>query len=90
MSLNVFLSVVNSTIHIKKMSYIYPSFNHQKILISINKLSMKQKITPFIAVLFTLVLFINSAKAQTVSGTVKDFKTNETLFGATVVVILNL
>jgi iron complex outermembrane receptor protein len=47
---------------------------------------MKQKITPFIAVLFTLVLFIHSAKAQTVSGTVKDFKTNETLFGATVVV----
>ena len=47
---------------------------------------MKQTVTRILALLFTAVLFFQSLHAQTVTGTVKDFKTNETLFGATVVV----
>ena len=49
---------------------------------------MKQKLTLLLTAFFIVLSFlIQSAKAQqTVSGTVKDFKTNETLFVATVVV----
>ena len=48
---------------------------------------MKQKNTPLTKFFILLAFFISQmGNAQTVSGTIKDGKTNEALFGATVVI----
>lgn len=47
---------------------------------------MKQTVTTITALFISFFLYSQTLLAQSVSGTVKDFGTNETLFGATVVV----
>src|ERR1035437_4618276 len=49
---------------------------------------MKQKLSSFLMKFFISVIFLISqlVQAQTVTGTIKDGKTNEALFGATVVI----